>query len=57
MDNHGYFYRYDKINKSIIKTSSLDGKPLDSTLKDATNEFRGILGLNYTNNGLSIIAY
>ncbi len=62
MDKYGYLYRYDKITKSIIKTSSLDGKPLATTqdikYENKALELRGILGLIYpSGNDASILAY
>ena len=43
MDNQGFLYRYDSASKSIIKTATLDGKPLATYTENGG--LNGILSL------------
>ena len=44
MDKEGFMYRFDSATKSVIKTASLDGKPLD--IYTESSNLNGILGFS-----------
>ena len=68
MDKHGFMYRIDTNIKKVIKTTSLDGEPLESlafwtnTMSDGTtitipiqDDLNGILGLEEDSSGSSTL--
>lgn len=61
MDKQGFLYRFDTITKSVIKTASLDGKPLDTynpssdTAGVTVEDLNGILGLEEDSSGSSTL--